>query len=262
MLITHYASWIYTAFVTIARPFGVFMLLPMLSSKNLGGSLIRNGLVVMVCVPIFPALNQTISAADLNDSTMHYALLIAKEVMVGLFIGFIAAIPFWAMDSACYMIDTMRGSSMASALNPALGESSTLFGVLFSQLITVLFFGFGGFNHLLTALYQSYQLIPPGTTMQFNNRMLVFIKQQWDMLFSMMLIFALPAMGVMLLTDIGMGLLNRSVQQMNIFFLAMPIKSALVLFLLIISIPFSIRLYQQHILHVSDNITAFWKLQL
>ncbi|AXD08602.1 hypothetical protein CHE29_06285 [Salmonella enterica] len=48
-------------------------------------------------------------------------------------------IPFWAIDSAGFLIDTMRGSSMGSIYNPTLSESSTLLGVFFSIIDCCLF---------------------------------------------------------------------------------------------------------------------------
>lgn len=50
----------------------------------------------------------------------------------------------------------------------------------------------------------------------------------------------MPAMVMMVLVDLALGFINRSVQQLNVFTLSMPIKSAIVLLMLIISLPFSL----------------------
>jgi len=256
-----YHEWGAVVMLGFIRPLGLFVIMPMLSSKNLGGTMVRNGLIILISIPALPVLNQEQHGVPvMPDTMMEIILLWGKEFIIGVFIGFVAAIPFWALDSASYVIDTMRGSSMATVLNPSLGESSTIFGVFFSQLLTVLFFSFGGFEDLITSLYQSYQLYPPGSSIGFNKTALLFFKQQWDMLFEMLFSFGLPAIGIMLLVDIGLGLLNRAAQQMNIFFLAMPIKSALVLLLLIISLPYSLRLYQQHMLSMGDMVTSLWRM--
>ncbi|AXD08603.1 hypothetical protein CHE29_06290 [Salmonella enterica] len=73
-------------------------------------------------------------------------------------------------------------------------------------------------NALITTLYESYVLFPPGKYIAFNQQLLIFIKQQWDLLFNLFLRFSLPAAAIMLLTDVGMGLLNRTAQQLNVFF--------------------------------------------
>lgn len=259
-LIGNVNEWVSIVLLGFFRPLGMFVIMPMLSSKNLGGSLIRNGAILLISLPVLPTLNMSGLPSLENSNFFALFMLWGTEFIIGLFIGFIAAIPFWALDSASYLIDTMRGSSMATVLNPALGESSTIFGILFSQLLAAIFFAFGGFNHLMTSFYQSYQSFPPGQALHLTVPGFVFFKQQWDMVFSLMFSFALPAVGVMLLVDLGLGLLNRSVQQMNVFFLAMPIKSALVLLLLIISLPFSLRLYQQHMLGMEDMVGSLWGL--
>ncbi|QQE08664.1 flagellar biosynthetic protein FliR [Cupriavidus sp. ISTL7] len=57
--------------------------------------------------------------------------------------------------------------------------------------------------------------------------------------------FALPALVVMVLIDAALGLVNRSAQQLNVFFVAMPIKSALALFVLAIGMSYALGAFQQ-----------------
>jgi type III secretion protein T len=259
MFIADNNTLIYSLLLAFFRPLGMFVIMPILSSKNLGGSMIRNGMILMLLLPVMPIFYSEQQQIPSNIS-WYTVMLYGKEFIIGVLIGFIAAIPFWALDSASYVIDTMRGSSMATVLNPSLGESSTIFGVFFTQLLAAIFFAFGGLHQLTTAFYHSYQLFPPGSELHFDKVLLLFIKQQWELLFSLLFSFALPAIGVMLLVDIGLGLINRSVQQLNVFFLAMPIKSALVLLLLMISLPYSIRHYQQHLVQMGDYINTLWRL--
>lgn len=224
-------------------------MMPVLTSKNLSGSLIRNALMLAFMLPVIHGIEAAPFFSSPLQVNGNFLLALASELFIGLVIGFVAAIPFWAIGSAGFLIDTMRGSSMGSIFNPTLGESSSLLSVLFTQLLTVLFFVAGGMNHLLTALYTSYVLIAPGEHFRLNHAALRFIVQQWDLLSSLFLCFSAPAAAVMLLIDIGMGLLNRSAQQLNVFFLAMPIKS--ILALLIIMITLEVALHKCHLMAFS-----------
>lgn len=245
-------------FLAVLRPLGIFLIMPLLTSKNIGGSMIRNAIIILIIIPVFPILKEDAFFSQAHAVDFSFFMALAREIIIGVLIGFVAAIPFWAIDSAGFLLDTMRGSSMGNIYNPTLAESSTLLGVFFSQLLTVVFFSCGGMNQLITALYQSYALFPPGKSIAFNRYLLDFVMQQWNMLFTLFLHFSMPAAAVMLLTDVGMGLLNRSAQQLNVFFLAMSVKSILALIILMITIAFSLDDLRTTLLHDLSNISELW----
>jgi type III secretion protein T len=221
------------------RPLGMMIIFPLLSSRSLGGSLIRNALILAYLLPAIPVLMD----ADSPFSPFQHELsiwLVIQEILIGVLIGFVAAIPFWALDSAGYLIDTIRGSSLSSVINPTLGEAASIFGILFTQMYTTLFFLNDGFNLLMGTLYDSWQLLPPGAEVTLDDAWLGLFLKQWDLLSRLAVDFALPSMVIMLLVDMALGLVNRSAQQLNVFFLAMPLKSVMVVFILIVSIAGSI----------------------
>lgn len=238
--------------LSLMRPFGLFALFPMLSSKHLGGTVVRNGLVVLFSLPLLPV--NSILAHSLFTGDARMLICFSQEFLLGILIGFAASIPFWALDIASHIIDTMRGASMASVLNPALGEQSSIFGLFFSQLFCAIFLSCGGMQHLLRTLYLSYRLLPPAAEIHFGSSLLPFLQQEWFLMFQLALSFALPSMLIMVLLDVALGLLNRSAQQLNVFFLSMPIKSAFTLLLLIISLSMALTLYQQNGEEVSQRI--------
>lgn len=221
------------------RPLGMTLLFPLLQTGNLGSPLVRNAVLLALMLPLFPILH--LPQADM--SLWEWSELLLSEILIGLVLGFCGAIPFWAVDMAGFIIDTLRGATMSAVFNPAMSVQSSLFGLLFSQFLCALFFLSGGMNLQLSVLYGSYQYMPPGQTLAFNPVLLDFIQLQWQTLYRLCLSFSLPAVLVMVLADLALGLLNRSAQQLNVFFLAMPIKSALVLFLLFLSLPYALHHY-------------------
>lgn len=241
------------------RPLGMMLLLPLFKGGAMGSALIRNSLILMFALPTVLAMDEMQPILQQADTWMLISLF-GKEMIVGVLLGFCAAIPFWAIDMAGFVIDTMRGASMSTVLNPLMGLQSSIYGMLFTQVLTVLFLVSGGFNFLLTALYQSYQQLPPGFNLTLAQPLMVFIAHEWQLMCQLCLSFAMPAMVIMILVDVALGLVNRSAQQLNVFFLSMPIKSALVLLLLIYSLQFALSHYLQTISGVEQHVDMLFGL--
>ncbi|WP_145555868.1 EscT/YscT/HrcT family type III secretion system export apparatus protein [Yersinia canariae] len=246
--------WLGALGLAMARPYGMLLILPLFTARSLGSSLLRNSVIFAIALPVTP-LFFTASLMH-HDNLTNWFWVLCIELMIGVMIGFVAALPFWAIDMAGFLIDTLRGATMSTLFNPSMGMESSIFGVLFTQILTVLFLTSGGFNLVLSALYDSYDILPAGSGIQPTSAMLQFLQSEWHLMYELCLSFALPAMLVMVLADLSLGLINRSSQQLNVFFLAMPIKSALALFLLLISLPYALHHYLVGINHTEQKINT------
>ncbi|RQR48120.1 EscT/YscT/HrcT family type III secretion system export apparatus protein [Burkholderia sp. Bp9126] len=233
--------WLPVIAITMLRPLAALRIAPVIGPDLLGGSLARNALVLMIALPVLPMHNVWPAFSHASDGFSNFLWVAIGELCIGTLIGFCTAIPFWSLDMAGYLIDTMRGASMANVLNPLLGQQSSIFGTLFLQVATLLFLVSGGFNTFIEAIYASYETIPPGATLHFGPDALAFFAQQWQLMYTLCLRFAMPALSAILLVDMALGLVNRSAQQLNVFFLSMPIKSTFALLLILTCAAFAFR---------------------
>ncbi|WP_406704723.1 EscT/YscT/HrcT family type III secretion system export apparatus protein [Sodalis sp.] len=243
-----------TVAFTLIRPLGLTLLFPLLNTRSLGTALIRNSVLLALMVPVLPLVYE--QAAQLRG--WGWLQQLPGELLIGVILGFCASIPFWAVDMAGFLIDTLRGATMGSVYNPAMAMQTSLFGLLFSQFLCALFFLGGGINLLLSALYDSYRAFPPGTTLALDHRLFDFILMQWQLLYRLCLSFSLPAVLSMILADLALGLINRSARQLNVFFLSMPIKSALALLLLLLSLPYAFHHYLRETETLYPSLSAGW----
>lgn len=226
-------EWLFCIALAFMRPLGMALFFPLLKSSNLGSAFLRNGVLLSLLLPVLPVIHEQLRVYQ------HGAWLsvVVSEIMIGIIIGFFAAIPFWAIDMAGFLIDSLRGATMGTVYNPTMEIQTTIFGLIFTQFLCVLFLASGSFNLLLNVLYHSYYYYPPGKSLAFDRLLLDFLVEQWRTLYQLCIVFSLPAVICMLLADLALGLLNRSAQQLNVFFLSMPVKSALALFLLFLTLP-------------------------
>lgn len=248
-----FTTWWPIIGLALMRPLGAMLLMPVFGTSVLGGSLIRNSLALMASLPVLP-LFSSLQLPDPKQASAAYIGLLIGEFGIGLLLGFSAAIIFWAMDLAGFTLDTLRGASMAGVLNPLMGGQSSPLGMLFSQLLSVLFLVSGGFHAFLSALYQSYDNLPPGSSWTWGSQFIPFLSTLWLQVYTIGLRFAMPAVVIMVLIDLGLGLINRSAQQLNVFSLAMPIKSLAALLMLIISIQSGLLALQDHMIQFHGGL--------
>ncbi|GLU33116.1 type III secretion system export apparatus subunit SctT [Trinickia caryophylli] len=239
MSVQWWAHWLPALGFCMLRPLGAVLIVPVFNQSALGGTLIRNAMVLLIALPLAPlAASWPVLGAALA-SWPSLLWMLCSELAIGVVIGFTAAVPFWALDMAGSLIDTMRGATMANVLNPMLGQQSSLLGALFSQIFGLLFVANGGLNELFVALYDSYRTLPPAVAPARDVHWLAFVLADWQLMYELCLRFSMPALIGILLVDMALGLVNRSAQQLNVFFLSMPVKSAFAVLLIIVGMGFA-----------------------
>ena len=177
-----------------------------------------------------------------------------RELLVGVFIGFVSACPFYVLQVAGHMIGTTMGLAMVSVLDPITQEEDSIIGQ-YQILVGLWFFLFwNGHMLLVRAVVESFRLLPLGGMGLAVISDMGLAKWAGD-LFSMSFMMSIPFYGALLLADIGLGFLARTVPQMNVFILGLPIKIGLGLFLLMVLLPVMVE-----ILH--DKIEPFLRIAL
>jgi len=165
----------------------------------------------------FPELDHTLSFGFL-------VLLVLKEALVGLAIGFIASLLFVAVQFAGRLIDTEMGFGFVELVDPASDQPVTTFGQLQIILFSILFLLFNGHYFLLLALHRSFDLIPL-TGVQFaGDQIVMHVTRMIGQLFVLAIRLAAPIYVVLILTEISLGVIARTVPQINIFFVGLPLK--------------------------------------
>jgi type III secretion protein T len=240
--------------LVLPRLLSCFVVLPILSKQILGSGLVRNGVVCSLALFIYPAVAGSLPPVL---GGLDLALLIGKEVLLGLLIGFIASVPFWAIEATGFIIDNQRGASMASIMNPMLGSQTSPTGLLLTQTLITLFFSGGAFLTLLGALFQSYVSWPVGTFYpHFGSQWGEFFNGQLTQLLRLCVLLAAPLLIAMFLAEFGLALISRFAPSLNVFILSMPIKSIVASMLLVIYLQVLMDLAYDHLLMALDPVST------
>ncbi len=222
--------WVVILALAMPRITMVFLMLPFFSRLVLP-NLVRNGIVVSLALFILPSVSAQVSNFQLDPIWILGILL--KEAGIGIVIGYLSALIFWAVASAGFFIDLHRGAMSSTLFSPLIGSPTSPLGNFFTHVVATLFFVSGGFLILLNVIFLSYEVWPVHAyipNFSFDDHILFL--QQMDRLMVYTLLIAGPIVAAMALAEIGMALIGRFVPSINIFLLAMPIKSALAFLLL------------------------------
>ncbi len=204
---------------------------PILSKRTMP-RLVRLGFAFSLSILTAPASFAAFRADPrLVDSFLP---LVGKELILGFLIGILAWMPIRGLELTGVIFDTQRGSGNAGDQDPMFGASTTPTAVLLQQLFTGYFFTSGAFLAMLLLLVRSTQIWPPAAALPVPaDRAIVLFIDMSGSLFFIGVLYAMPIAGFMLLADIIIAYLARSAPTLNALVFGMPVKSAIMLFMLV-----------------------------
>ncbi len=237
MAYVEFHRWILAAVLATARIGGAFAVCPALTDSVIPGIARRAFVVALAFVALPPILEQMPPG---EPNLWLFAFTAAKEAAVGFLIGFFAGVPFWIAENIGNFIDNQRGATMGEVFSPVNGAQVSTFGLFFSQLVATLFFVGGAIFVMLAALYGSFKIWPVfgGSWFRMTAESPLIVLGEADAMLSATVIISAPVILIMFLATLGLGFVNRTAPQLNVFFLSMPVKSALGIAFLIVYLPF------------------------
>jgi type III secretion protein T len=215
-------NWFSAWLLALPRVLGMFAILPFTKTSLLPG-MARNALLISLTIILMPVMLEQLNTMPKGLEGITF--LILKEVFLGLVLGLIFSLPFFAMESAGSLIDRQRGVMAGQVSTPITAAKTTILGNFLSFYSVVLLFVSGGIYFLFEVFLSSYKVWPVTTYYpQLNIGMSGYFLQIFDSLMLMILIISGPILIVIFLVDLGFGFLNRSVPQINVFILSLPVK--------------------------------------
>jgi flagellar biosynthesis protein FliR len=222
----NYTQEIMILALVLARTMPMIVQTPWLGGK-LAPLEIKMGLGLVFTAVLWPIARGSLTA-PLPVSAIPFLLLMAKELFVGLVIGYVNELVFVLMEMTGRWVDTARGSSMAEVLEPHSGQRATPFGDLYYQLFLVIFVALGAHGIFFDAFFASFAALPLNAGLPSPEKLAALAdlvtRLTSDILAASVLMSA-PVIAASLVTDVVFGILNRVAPQLNAYFMAMPVKA-------------------------------------
>jgi len=229
------------AALAVCRALGLVFITPAFNRLGLTG-MIRSCVAVAISAPMFlPAFSALTALEDYGS--FFLAGLMVKEFLIGVTVGLLFGIPFWAAEVAGELVDLQRGSTMAQLVDPSGAGEAGVTATLLSVVLITLFFMSGGFILMVDGFYHSYQLWPvTAFTPVIASSALEAVLVILDQVMRIGVLMVAPLIIALLVVDMMLAYLSRMAPQMNIFDLSLSVKNLIFTFLMVLYCGFLIPL--------------------
>ena len=232
--------------IALVRFSGFFLITPVFSD-NYAPTRIKAGLCALSSILILPHLIATTTLPNL--SVVGYGIMVVKELTLGFMLGFIVLFLSSALRMGGNLIGMQIGFSYAQVADPGSNQSIGIISELLQLAGSLLFLFFNGHLVILESFFKSFSMVPPAGLI-LTNSVIEEVLLYSRMIFICGLQIAMPIIAVVLVGDVALGIVARTVPRMNIFQLGFAVKiigGLIVIYLFINCLADVIK----HLLHLS-----------
>jgi flagellar biosynthetic protein FliR len=183
------------------------------------------------------------------------------EILIGIIIGFTARLIFAAVQLAGQLVGFQMGFGIVNVMDP---QTSTQVAIIaqFQNIITLLvFLALDAHYWFILSIAKSFELIPPLGFCFTDSLMEAIVRLSCDM-FVVAAKLASPIIAALLFTSVALGLIARTVPQMNIFIVGFPLKIAIGLLGVGFSLPLLSYMLRNIFREMGEDIMVLMKLMV
>lgn len=192
------------------------------------------GLALLLSLMVLPLTAEP--ANPVSSNLLVLASMIGSEVLVGLAIGIAVSMVFQALEMSAQVVGVQMGFSIGEVFDPMTGGRVTTVEQFYRIVATLVFFAVNGHYLVIGGLLRTFDVVPAGTadlSLIAGDRVLPFFIS----LFVVAIRVSLPVVGALLMTDLALALVGRTVPQMNVLVVGFPIKIGVGMLVLVVSMP-------------------------
>ncbi|NJL24578.1 MAG: flagellar biosynthetic protein FliR [Calothrix sp. SM1_5_4] len=220
-------------FMVLVRMTAFVVSWPVFGSENVNGR-IKVLFALVLTLAVFPTLKFGVAQAEAMRADL--VLLTLKEAFVGLSLGFLARIFFFAFRVAGELLSQAMGLTSAQVFNPALGGQTTAIEQFYVTLASLFYLGVNGHHYLISGLVSTFEWVPaavPGLNVSQFSGMGHLVQE----IVELGLKFSAPVVISILVVNLILGVLGKTVPQLNVLVTSFPINIMIGFFLMMVTLP-------------------------
>ncbi|RXZ32832.1 flagellar biosynthetic protein FliR [Oxalobacteraceae bacterium CAVE-383] len=226
-------SWIAAFIWPLSRVLGLISIAPPFSNGQVPMRVkLMLGIFISVLItPNVPAL------PAMDPMSLPGLLIVVQQIIIGVAMGTVMRMMFAAAEMAGQIVSMTMGLGFAAFFDPMSQGQTAAISQVFSLLATLVFLAVNGHLVVISILADSFVTLPI-SAQPMSTEGIRHVIDSCMAIFSMGLQLSMPIVGVLLVTNMALGVLSRAAPQLNLFGIGFPITLATGFVMIAISLPY------------------------
>lgn len=233
--------WFIAFTLVMARIGAIFIATPIFSTPLIPMPA-KIGIVSCLTILVLSFVSPPLSFINMTNLDLIICLIL--EVIVGAVMGLGLMVLFGALAFAGQLVGIQMGFAIANVVDPVSYQQVGVLAQLLKMLGLALFVALDAHLLVLRALFESFDVVPLGGAIPQSDTIIAVLVEQGSQLFSLGLKLALPISCVVLLVNVALATIARTVPQVNIFVLGFLFTIGLGLLILLYSVPYTANVFE------------------
>ncbi len=221
-------------FLIFIRVISIIFVAPVFEARNIP-ILFKVGLAMTISFLLYPIIQ--LEPISFETSLIIFVIRLFREIALGVLIGFSIKFVFAGIQLAGQIAGFQMGFSIANVMDPLSSMQIPILAQINYLVAVLIFLALNAHHWFLKALVESFYLLPP-FNFQFNSLIIKPVIGFAGDMFVIAIKVGGPVIAVMLLTSVALGLIAKTVPQIQILIVAMPLKIMIGLIFLCLSLPY------------------------
>jgi flagellar biosynthetic protein FliR len=200
------------------RVSAIIIVIPILGNRTVPLK-VKGGLSIIIAFLIFPFVHSPAASYEV----IPLVLKMAGEVLIGIIIGLTGRLLFAGIQLAGQLVGFQMGFAIVNVVDPVSSSQVSIIAQFQYLIAALIFFAVNGHHVFLYAIAESYNIIPP-LSFHFSGPLMDALLSLSKDIFIVAVKTGAPIMTILLLTSVGLGMIARTVPQINIFIVGFPLK--------------------------------------
>ncbi len=207
---------------------------PIFGSRNVPLQL-KVGLAFIISIIVYPMIK--VNLDYLPEGIFPMAILLTGEIFIGITIGFITRLIFAGIQLSGNLVGFQMGFGIVNVIDPSTSSQVSIIAQFQNIIALLIFLSINAHHFFIKAIIDSFELIPP-LGFHFSGALMGMIVSLFGDIFKIAVKVGAPIIATLFFTSVAMGLIARTVPQMNVFIVGFPLKIAVGLLMIGLSLPF------------------------
>ena len=253
MLLDFQLNFVLAVMLVSIRVGMIFLLTPLFSIGNLP---LRIRIILTMALSLVFVLLLQKQQLFTSISVNRLFEIIVYEAFFGLLLAFGVFTAFASFNFGGRILDYQMGFGVASLIDPVTHNQDPLLGTMLNIMAVMVFYLVDGHHMLIRGLLYSFETFPPGT--MISHMPIDEVTKQFGAIFTFGLGLVAPVVFVIFLLDVSLAIAARTMPQVNMFIISIPIK----IFVGLSVLAMSIAHFAPMLTKIYMSIFQYWQLVL